>query len=169
MPAGKPSRREAGVVYVRNAHRWKDMLLAEGKEPKSRRRRLASSKGHFQEFYATARRFPLMFGAGRLWHKFSAVMTFVMAQIMEGLPNTPSLCIRNCVVGRPGSRNETFPRKRNRQIMLAYSIARFRPRSHLPFALSRPQALRLRRPKPAAKILKKNASRFAALLKPAFD
>src|ERR1700730_5700588 len=84
MPAGKPSRREAGVVYVRNAHRWKDMLLAEGKEPKSRRRRLASSKGHFQEFYATARRFPLMFGAGRLWHKISAVMTFVMAQIMEG-------------------------------------------------------------------------------------
>src|SRR5258705_10555259 len=88
MPAGKPSRREAGVVYVRNAHRWKDMLLAllaEGKEPKSRRRRLAASKGHFQECYATARRFPLMFGAGRLWHKVSAVMTFVMAQIMEGL------------------------------------------------------------------------------------
>jgi hypothetical protein len=85
MLAGQPSRREANIVYVRNAHRWKDNFLAEGKEPNSRRRRLASSKGHFQEFCATARRFPLMSGAGRLWHKVSAVMTFVMAQIMEGL------------------------------------------------------------------------------------
>jgi hypothetical protein len=85
MPAGKPSRREVSVVDVRNAHRWKDNFVTEGKEPKSRCGRLGSSKRDFREFCATASRFPLMLGADRLWHKVSAVMSFVMAQIMEGL------------------------------------------------------------------------------------
>ena len=85
MPAGKPSRREVSVVDVRNAHRWKDNFLAEGKEPKSRGGRLGSSKRDFREFCATARWVPLIGGVERLRHKVSAVMSFVMAQIMEGL------------------------------------------------------------------------------------
>ena|SRR5258706_9132376 len=85
MPAGKPSRREVSVVDVRNAHRWKDNFLTEGKEPKSRCGRLGSSKRDFRKFCATASRFPLMRGVERLWHKVGSVMSFVMAQIMEGL------------------------------------------------------------------------------------